>query len=154
MAPSKRGPTFAFASAGAIQLLVGPASCFSRLAMKVRCSVRATSVGWLRCRVDPGAFPSWRRRRVPSASIPSVIREFSEADPSHHATRAGLTSDSTSATHFSAGVIVLPTVRYAEKSWRIEEKILGADRAGGQSPNLVDGDSIGRPMGRRVAPKL
>ena len=122
MAPSKRGPTFAFASAGAIQLLVGPASSFSRLAMKVRCSVRATSEGWLRCRVDPGAAFSWSRRRVPSASIRSTRRAFSASEPSHQATRAGLTSASTSETHRSAGVIALlvasdgPTVRHAEKS--------------------------------------
>ena len=35
---------------GAIQLLVGPASSLSRVQMKVSCSVRATSWGWLRCR--------------------------------------------------------------------------------------------------------
>ena len=48
MQPSYRGRTFAIASAGAIQLFVGPASSFLSLQMKVRCSVRATSVGLLR----------------------------------------------------------------------------------------------------------
>ena len=50
IAPLKYAPALALASAGAIQLLVGPASSFSRLLMKVSCSVRATSEGWLRCR--------------------------------------------------------------------------------------------------------
>ena len=48
--PSNSGPTRWRASSGDIQLFVGPASSFWRLAMKVRCSVRATSEGWLRCR--------------------------------------------------------------------------------------------------------
>jgi hypothetical protein len=48
--PLKRGRTFAAASAGDIQLLVGPASSFFSLQMKVRCSVRATSDESLRCR--------------------------------------------------------------------------------------------------------
>ena len=39
--------SFAFASAGAIQLLLGPASTWSGVHTNVRCSVRATS--WGRC---------------------------------------------------------------------------------------------------------
>ena len=50
MAPRNHGAAFALASAGDIQLLVGPASSRSRVQMKVSCSVRATSWGWLRCR--------------------------------------------------------------------------------------------------------
>ena len=50
MAPSKSVPTFRFASAGSIQLLVGPASSLRAEQMNVRCSVRATSFGSLRCR--------------------------------------------------------------------------------------------------------
>jgi hypothetical protein len=45
IAPSNSAPTFCFASAGAIQLLVGPASSLALVQMKVRCSVRATSDG-------------------------------------------------------------------------------------------------------------
>ena len=41
---------FGFASSGAIQLLVGPASSWLRVQMKVTLSVRATSLGLLRCR--------------------------------------------------------------------------------------------------------
>ena len=58
IAPSNRGPTLARASAGDIQLLVGPAPSRERLEMKVRCSVRATSEGWLRWSVEPGALVS------------------------------------------------------------------------------------------------
>ena len=48
--PSKSAPSFAYASSGAIQLLVGPASSFVGVQMKVRCSTRATSFGFERCR--------------------------------------------------------------------------------------------------------
>ena len=54
MAPSNSLPTFSLASAGAIQLLVGPASSWRRVQMKVSCSVRATSLGSLRCRMQSG----------------------------------------------------------------------------------------------------
>jgi len=54
IAPSNSAPTFRFASAGAIQLLLGPASSFSDVQMKVRCSVRATSEGSERCRKQSG----------------------------------------------------------------------------------------------------
>jgi hypothetical protein len=43
MAPSNSAPTLRLASAGSIQLLVGPASSLAGEQMKVRCSVRATS---------------------------------------------------------------------------------------------------------------
>src|SRR6266511_2854322 len=103
--PSKSGWTRFRASSGDIQLFVGPASSLRRLAMNVRCSVRATSVGWLRCRYDPGAFSGWRRSRVPSPSISSTRRSFSAAEPSHQTTRSGRTVFSTSSTQRSAGVI-------------------------------------------------
>ena len=48
MDPSRIFPSRSYPSAGAIQLLVGPASSRSREQMKVRCSVRATSFGALR----------------------------------------------------------------------------------------------------------
>ena len=50
IAPSNSGVSFACASSGAIQLLVGPASSLFGVQMNVRCSVRATSCGALRCR--------------------------------------------------------------------------------------------------------
>jgi len=45
MLPLKSSPKVAFISAGAIQLLVGPASCSSSEQMNVRSSTRATSLG-------------------------------------------------------------------------------------------------------------
>jgi hypothetical protein len=48
--PSKSLPSFLYASSGAIQLLVGPASSFVGVQMKVSCSTRATSFGFERCR--------------------------------------------------------------------------------------------------------
>src|SRR5438093_1449955 len=87
--PSKSGPTRARASEGAIQLLVGPASRLSRLAMKVRCSVRATSEGWLRWSVQPGAAVGCRRRSVPSATMPSTSRRLSSSDASPTRVPAG-----------------------------------------------------------------
>ena len=45
MQPSNSGCSVARISAGAIQLLVGPASSFLAEQMKVRSSTRATSVG-------------------------------------------------------------------------------------------------------------
>ena len=50
MLPRKSPSSRSLPSAGAIQLLVGPASSRVRVQMKVSCSVRATSEGWLRCR--------------------------------------------------------------------------------------------------------
>ena len=43
-------PTLCLAPSGSIQLLVGPASSFSGVQIKVKCSVRATSLGLLRLR--------------------------------------------------------------------------------------------------------
>ena len=50
MATLKSGVSFATASDGGIQLLFGPASSVSAVHTNVRCSVRATSCGALRCR--------------------------------------------------------------------------------------------------------
>ena len=48
--PSNSLPTLSRASPGSIQLLVGPVSSLAGVQMNVRCSVRATSEGWLRWR--------------------------------------------------------------------------------------------------------
>ena len=48
--PSNSPFNFVYASSGAIQLLLGPASSFFGVQMKVRCSTRATSFGFERCR--------------------------------------------------------------------------------------------------------
>ena len=54
MQPSNSPVTIRLASAGSIQLLFGPASSLSGRQTKVSCSVRATSLGWLRCRKETG----------------------------------------------------------------------------------------------------
>src|SRR5216683_2105682 len=54
IAPSSSAPTLCLAAPGSIQLFVGPASSFSEEQMNVRCSVRATSFGLLRCRWQLG----------------------------------------------------------------------------------------------------
>ena len=48
--PAKSGVSFSRAAPGAIQLFVGPASSSCVVLTNVRCSVRATSCGALRCR--------------------------------------------------------------------------------------------------------
>src|ERR1700694_4145445 len=50
IAPYRSAPTLCFAAPGSIQLFVGPASSLSGEQMYVKCSVRATSFGLLRCR--------------------------------------------------------------------------------------------------------
>ena len=50
MQPLKSGVSLAIAASGAIQLLLGPASSLLSAHTNVRCSVRATSCGALRCR--------------------------------------------------------------------------------------------------------
>ena len=50
IAPAKSGVSLARASAGAIQLLLGPTSSARSVQTNVRCSVRATSCGALRWR--------------------------------------------------------------------------------------------------------
>src|SRR6185295_2316534 len=54
-----------FISAGAIQLLVGPASASSTEQMKVRSSTRATSVGSVRAQNEFGFFDGSSRTRAP-----------------------------------------------------------------------------------------
>ena len=55
IAPRNSGVSFARASSGAIQLLVGPTASLSVVLMKVRCSVRATSWLALRWSTQPGS---------------------------------------------------------------------------------------------------
>src|SRR5580704_264777 len=73
-----------FASAGASQLLVGPASWGSRVQIKVIFSVRATSVGSLRWRRQFGYVLSFRGNVWPSRSNWSWMLAASASDPSHH----------------------------------------------------------------------
>ena len=71
-----------FISAGAIQLLVGPASASSTEQMKVRSSTRATSDGSVRAQNELGFFSGLSRTRVPASTSSSVRRCHSSSEPS------------------------------------------------------------------------
>src|SRR5690606_24550409 len=79
-------------SAGATQLLVGPASSLRSLQMKVRSSTRATSSGSDHANQELGRLAGFRRRNVPAAS--SRVHRFadSSAEPSHQWMESGWVS--------------------------------------------------------------
>src|SRR5690606_9809747 len=110
MQPSNSASIFAWASAGAIQWLFGPASSRSGVQTKVRCSTRATSSGSERCSQLPG-WVSWLRRiSVPSASMPATRAAFSASLPSHQWIASGRVSAATSATQALSAARELPAV--------------------------------------------
>ena len=86
-------------SAGAIQLLVGPASSFFALQMKVRSSTRATSDASLRARKLRGRLAELSFIRVPATTSCSVRRWYSASVPSHQCTSAASVNAATCATH-------------------------------------------------------
>ena len=88
----------AFISAGAIQLLVGPASFSSTEQMKVRSSTRATSVGSEAAWKELGFFSALSRVNVPVATSASVSSVHSSSEPVHQCTRSGWVSSAISAT--------------------------------------------------------
>ncbi|BCJ54045.1 hypothetical protein Asp14428_55200 [Actinoplanes sp. NBRC 14428] len=91
----------AFISAGAIQLLVGPASAGSAEQMKVRSSTRATSPGSVRAQNEFGRRAGSRRTSEPASTSVSVSRVHSSSDPSHQTIRSGVVSAATSSTQLS-----------------------------------------------------
>src|SRR5919202_1509025 len=72
MQPSKSQLSVSFISLGATQLLVGPASVWLTLQMKVRSSTRATSPGSERARKLLGRFSGLSRIKVPLSTIAST----------------------------------------------------------------------------------
>src|SRR4030042_3564431 len=82
MQPSKRAINFSFLSAGFTQLLVGPASDLLREQIKVRLSIRATSLGSERLRKQFGRFSSFRRMKVPLSTISLQRLLYSSCEPS------------------------------------------------------------------------
>jgi hypothetical protein len=68
-------------SAGAIQLLVGPAASWVSEQMKVRSSTRATSLGSVQARKLPGRLASLLK--LPLATNSSHRRSYSACEPSH-----------------------------------------------------------------------
>ena len=101
MLPRYSSVISAFISAGAIQLLVGPASASSTEQMKVRCSTRATSDGSVRAQNEFGFFSSLSRTSVPPAISSSVSLAYSASEPSTQWIRSGWVSSATSATQAS-----------------------------------------------------
>src|SRR5436190_9810091 len=81
--PSNFGLSSAFISAGAIQLLVGPASPLLREQIYVRSSTRATSDGCERAKNELGRFASFSLIKVPASTISWHSRSYSSCDPLH-----------------------------------------------------------------------
>src|SRR5439155_1031310 len=92
IAPSSSAPTLCFAAFGSIQLFVGPASSFWAEQIKVRCSVRATSFGLLRCKWQFGKVFSLSVSESPWRSISAIICWYSASEPSQYTTRSGFVS--------------------------------------------------------------
>src|SRR5262245_17590143 len=90
-----------FISAGAIQLLVGPASASSTEQMKVRSSTRATSPGSVRAQNELGLRAGSSRTRAPASTRASVMPVHSDSDPSHQTIRSGVVRAATSSTQAS-----------------------------------------------------
>src|SRR6185369_3044900 len=101
MQPRYSSVMVAFISAGAIQLLVGPASASSTEQMNVRSSTRATSVGSVRAQNELGFLAGSSRTRAPESTRASVMPVHSASDPSHQTIRSGVVRAATSATHAS-----------------------------------------------------
>ena len=84
MLPANSSANVARISAGAIQLLVGPASTSCSEQMKVRSSTRATSEGSERARKLPGRRSGLRGRNVPASTRRLASWSHSSWEPSHH----------------------------------------------------------------------
>ncbi len=92
MHPSKISPNVARISVGAIQLLVGPASCSRSEQMNVRSSTRATSLGSDAHQKLFGRSSGLSLVKVPLSTSSVVSRSHSSCEPSHHTTASGLVS--------------------------------------------------------------
>ena len=110
MQPSNSASILAWPSAGDIQWLFGPASSFSGVQTKVRCSTRATSSGCERCSQLLGCVSGLSGNRVPSACIFAMSSAFSLSLPSHQWMAAGRVSRATPATHSFSASSALPAV--------------------------------------------
>src|SRR3954451_7772856 len=94
----------AFIAAGAIQLLVGPASDSSSEQMKVLSSTRATSPGSVRAQNELGFLAGSSRTSAPDSTRASVRPAHSASDPSHQTIRSGVVRAATSSTQASRRV--------------------------------------------------
>ena len=107
MHPSKISANVSRISSGAIQLLVGPASCSRSEQMNVRSSTRATSPGSDRHQKLFGRSRGLSRVNVPFSTSRLVSRSHSSSEPSHHTTASGWVRSAISSTHLaSSGSLV------------------------------------------------
>src|SRR3954452_6070662 len=102
MQPRYSSVMVAFISAGAIQLLVGPASASSTEQMKVRSSTRATSPGSVRAQNELGFLAGSSPARAPDATRASGRPVHAASDPSHQTIRSGVVRAATSPTQASS----------------------------------------------------
>src|SRR5947207_1788143 len=107
MQPSKISAKVLRISSGAIQLLVGPASCSRSEQMNVRSSTRATSLGSEAHQKLFGRSSGFSLVKVPLSTSRLVSRSHSACEPSHQTTASGLVSPAISSTHSaSSGSLV------------------------------------------------
>jgi len=92
MLPSKISANVLRISAGAIQLLVGPASCSRSEQMNVRSSTRATSPGSEAHQKLLGRSSGLSLMNVLFSTSKVVSRSHSSCEPSHQTTASGLVS--------------------------------------------------------------
>src|SRR5690606_20028567 len=81
-------------------LFVGPASSLRLLQMKVRSSMRATSLGCDRARYEFGRSSSFSLTKLPLFTSSPQSRWYSACEPSHHTIRSGFVSEAISETHW------------------------------------------------------
>ena len=107
MQPSKISAKVLRICPGAIQLLVGPASCSRSEQMNVRSSTRATSPGSEAHQKLFGRSSGFSLVKVPFSTSRLVSRSHSACEPSHQTTASGLVSSAISSTHpASSGSLV------------------------------------------------
>src|SRR5580698_3451617 len=99
MQPLNFSSMSAFISTGSAQLLVGPASSRVREQIKVRSSMRATSLGCERARNELGRNLSLSRTNVPLRTINSQSAWYSPSEPSHQCTLSAWHNQDISWTH-------------------------------------------------------
>src|SRR4051794_36694937 len=86
---------------GCIQLLVGPASLFNLLQIKVLSSTLATSLGWLKHAKQPGRFSALSLINVPFWTSFSHRYRYSSSEPSHQWISAASQCEAKPATNVS-----------------------------------------------------
>ena len=153
-------------SAGATQLLVGPASSSRSLQMNVRSSTRATSDGSDAAQKLLGRFAGLSRFIVPLATISSQRRMYSSSLPSHQTIRSGLARAAISRTHSSrrgwrtyAGADTAAARADSESGWFMGRgglwKVSERRRRGGPTSGVGPVDyhvatRLRKPRGRRA----